>query len=95
MAIGVRRVGGISAVVATGEIDHGNADTLRRALHTAPRQGGLVTLDASGVTFCDSSALRVLIDAAVRGGLRLHAPSSAVRRLLELTGTIGLFEIPD
>jgi len=87
-------------IVLTGEVDP----------HTAPRVEGEVragllspivetlTIDLRGVSFMDSSGLRVLISAhrsmRERGGkLVLRAPSPTVSRLLEITQLAGEIEI--
>jgi len=83
-------------VVASGEIDMDTAPCLRRALtaalRTRPRR---VDLDLSRVSFCDCTALGVLLWAhgyAPRQGteLRIGPLSPPVARVLELTGTSGL-----
>lgn len=79
-----------------GELDAYTGPALSQALAAA----GDVTLDLSGVTFVDSSALRILVLAhqqrAEHGArLRLQAPSDAVRRLLDVSGLDRLFAIPD
>jgi anti-sigma B factor antagonist len=66
------------------------ADALRAALQDEHQT---LTLDLSGVTFCDSSGLRALLSAPGRRPVRLRGLSPALRRLLELTGTTERFEI--
>lgn len=80
----------------TGEIDLATCGRLRDAIepHLGPRQR--VVLDLSGVTFMDSSCLRVLEDArtvltADGGSLVLRNPSGAARRLLSLSQLTRLF----
>jgi anti-sigma B factor antagonist len=91
--------GATSVLILRGELDLAAAASIRSLVDAAGR-GGLV-LDVGGVTFVDSSALRELMHArlalAERGGpLVLAAVPRIVRRLLEITGTIELFEIaPD
>lgn len=54
-----------------------------------------VAFELDGVTFLDASGLGVLLDVRRRVGdagvVQLVAPSAPVRRLLELTGSEGLF----
>ncbi|MEV6955737.1 STAS domain-containing protein [Streptomyces sp. NPDC051183] len=76
-----------------GEIDMADADGLCKDLTTAleSSRSGL-DVDLSGVTFCDSSGLHVLLDLnglALKAGksLVLTALSRPVARLLDLTGT--------
>jgi anti-anti-sigma factor len=70
-----------------GELDLNGASEFRDALEGAARRGAL-TIDASRLTFMDSSGLRVLVDVAgTRNGdppLLLHRPTRAIRRLLEI-----------
>jgi anti-sigma B factor antagonist len=62
---------------------------------------GLVVLDLAGVSFCDSSGLRVLIEMRrraddARTGFRLAAPTPEVDRLLDLSGIHDYFDLyPD
>jgi len=49
-------------------------------------------IDLSGVTFFDSSALRAFLNARhQKRDLRMVQPSEAVRKVLEITGTIDYF----
>ena len=54
------------------------------------RLDGLATeIDLSGVTFFDSSALRTfLVARRANANLRIINPSRAVRKVLEITGTL-------
>jgi anti-anti-sigma factor len=79
----------IAVIVLRGEIDMTGLDDLQGAVepHLAP--GQTVVLDLSGVTFADSTLLKVLTDARgraddVRGALLVRNPSDQVRRLLSL-----------
>lgn len=62
---------------------------------------GTVVLDLAGVGFCDSSGLRVLMEAERRptangGTLRPAGPTAPVRRLLSLSKADAVLEIfPD
>jgi anti-anti-sigma factor len=80
----------------TGEIDIATCSRLRDAIepHLGPRQR--VVLDLSGVTFMDTSSLRVLEHARTRltadgGSLVLRNPSSAAHRLLSMAQVASLF----
>lgn len=83
-----------------GRLDAQNAAELRSALarHAADTSGDL-TLDLSGVSFMDSSALAALVGALKdrrREGraLRLIAASAPVRELLSLTMLDRAFALP-
>lgn len=78
-------------VAAAGELDLAVADGLGAELEPLITPGAVVVLDGSGLTFMDSSGLRVLINASNRAEaagatFRLVAPQAAVRRVLELAG---------
>jgi anti-anti-sigma factor len=75
-------------VEAVGEIDLATADALERAIAELVSLGAPeVVVDASGVSFIDSSGLAVLVRAA-RGErpFRLRRPSPAVAELLVMAG---------
>ena len=82
------------SVVVRGEIDMQTAPSSKRVLDDVVAKGALlVTLDLEGVDFLDSSGLRVILGAsnklsAHEGQLLLEGASSAVERVLELTGVI-------
>ncbi|MER6115877.1 STAS domain-containing protein [Streptomyces sp. NPDC001743] len=84
---------GTWVIVAADEYDLGSITPLRQALHTAVRQYPKVVLDASAITFADSTFLNLLILAHRTGKLRLVAPSPQVRRLCEITGVDSVLEI--
>jgi anti-sigma B factor antagonist len=72
-----------------GEIDAHTAPQLAAAMDELPM--GDVTLDVAGVSFMDSSGLRVLIDATSRardggGDLIVAHPTTAIARLVEISG---------
>jgi stage II sporulation protein AA (anti-sigma F factor antagonist) len=82
------------AVVVRGEIDMKSATKLERVLDDVIAKGArLVTLDLEQVDFLDSSGLRVILGASntlseQEGELVLEGTSSAVERVLEITGVI-------
>ena len=82
------------SVVVRGEIDMETAPQLERVLDEVVAKGALlVTLDLEGVDFLDSSGLRVILGAsnklnAQEGQLLIEGASSAVQRVLEITGII-------
>jgi anti-sigma B factor antagonist len=81
-----------TVVSVAGELDVATAPELARALASVD---GEVTVDLSGATFADPSALRVLL-AAAGGGRRLRVlrrGGGPVARLLALTGTEQLLHV--
>lgn len=89
---------GQSVLLVSGEIDLQVADELRDAGLTAAARGEAI--DLSQVTFIDSSGLAALI--AINNEvqdlgrqLTLAAPSTPVRRILEVTGLNDVFTIVD
>jgi anti-sigma B factor antagonist len=79
-------------VAPSGEIDAYTAPKLGRRLLTLVDQGKTgVVVDLSGVTFLDSTALGVLLNAvrqlsSRRGQLILVCPSERVQRPFQITG---------
>jgi len=85
------------ALLLAGEIDSFTAPVLAERL---AESGAVTVVDLSGVTFLDSSGLRVLVEAhRVRaetgGSLRLRAPSTNVQHLLEISGLLDHFDVVD
>ena len=79
-------------IVLTGEIDAHTAATVRDTLLPPPCSGDL-RVDVSGVSFIDSSGLRVLLEVhhALVHDLRrlvLIAPSRPLARLIEVAGLV-------
>ncbi|MFN8017956.1 MAG: STAS domain-containing protein [Acidimicrobiales bacterium] len=87
--------GDVPRVVATGELDAASSRHLEEVLRTTVGDGSGVALDLSGVSFIDSSGLRV-ITAMVRdaeaGGASFDVvgASDPVRRIFEITGLAEL-----
>jgi anti-sigma B factor antagonist len=82
------------ALVLAGEIDTYTAPELAERLDDQ----GVAVLDLTGVTFIDSSGLRVLVEAhqarvAAGSTLTLRSPSAAVQRLLEISGLLGHLDV--
>lgn len=73
----------------SGEVDAHTAPMLATAMTDLP--SGVVRLDMSGISFMDSSGLRVLMEVTTRardggGDLVVAHPSPAVARLVEISG---------
>ncbi|WP_407560524.1 STAS domain-containing protein [Streptomyces sp. 184] len=85
-----------TVISLAGEIDLESVPLLREAFAQCTREGvRTVDVDLIAVTFCDFSGLRAFLEmsrrAAKAGGtLRLHHPSTALARILDLTGTASL-----
>jgi anti-sigma B factor antagonist len=78
-------------LVLAGEIDAHTAPELARHLDPLPGDRSDVVLDVAGIEFIDSSGLRVLVEANQRAAaaerrLVIRKPSTAVTRLLEISG---------
>ena len=83
------------ALVLVGEIDTYTAPQLSERLAGEPP---VEVLDLAGVSFIDSSGLRVLVEGhqtrLERGSrLVLRSPSAAVQRLLEISGLVGHLDV--
>ena len=81
-----------------GEIDAHTAPLLADAMAGLP--ASVVTVDVSGVSFMDSSGLRVLMDATTRardggGDLIVAHPTAAIVRLVEISGLGGRLRLED
>ncbi|GAA3730610.1 anti-sigma B factor antagonist [Spinactinospora alkalitolerans] len=88
------------AIVAVrGEIDLYTAPHLHSELVDALDDGASrLLVDMSGVEFCDSTGMNVLLSAMKRsrekeGDLELVAPRPAVMKILQITGLDGVFTI--
>jgi anti-sigma B factor antagonist len=88
-------------VRATGELDLAAADGLWRVIEPLLGPGALAVFDGSGLTFLDSSGLRVLLQAHKRAeaegaSFRIVAPQQAVQRVLSLAGATDYLQLrPD
>lgn len=100
LEIRTERKGEASVVRLIGELDLAVSDRVPQDLNDELLRT-FVVLDLSALEFCDSSGLRVLLDARRRaellgGDLRLADLSMAVARVLELAEATGRFRIyPD
>ena len=84
-------------VVADGELDAASAATLADVLEDLPADVGAIVLDLSGVSFIDSSGLRVIAaqrqrSEAAGSSFTVSAASDAVRRIFEMTGLTSLLD---
>ena len=88
-------------LAVTGEVDAATVPALEEAATAllAADEATALALDFSGVTFCDSAGLRVLLKlrdaASVNGGsVRIRGASGLVARVFEVTGLGPLFDLP-
>jgi anti-anti-sigma factor len=99
LRVDVSHVGEVTWVTVEGEIDANSAMTLRAPLD----QLGMdrrVLVDMSGVRFMDSSGVNLLLTYWMQmnecdGSFHICRPSSAVQRLLEVTGLSQLLLEPE
>ena len=82
----------------SGDLDAANAPRLRAVLGERLDEGRDAAVDLSGLGFVDSSGLGVLVGAlkrfeAAERRFTLRAPTSSMRRVLDLTGLSGAFTI--
>lgn len=77
---------GAWVVGARGAYDMNSITPLADALDTAAKEHPKVVLDASGITFADSTLLNLLILTRQATDFRVAAPQQQLTRLLELTG---------
>jgi anti-sigma B factor antagonist len=97
---GVERRDGAVIVSLAGELDLYNAEQVRGALLDAcAGEPQVLVVDLGEVTFIDSTALGVLIEArsrlADRKGFRLAAPGLETRRALDVSGLDKHFLVHD
>ncbi|MFB7595261.1 STAS domain-containing protein [Streptomyces sp. NPDC056160] len=83
---------GAWVVVAHGAYDRHSITPLETALAVAAGKYPRVVLDASSVTFADSSLLNLILLTHRSVPLRVAAPPPQLRRLLEITGADTVLE---
>ncbi|MFI8891767.1 STAS domain-containing protein [Streptomyces paradoxus] len=86
---------GAWVVVARGAYDMDSIAPLAEALDAAVGTYPKVILDASGITFADSTLLNLLILTHQAGTLRIVAPSLPLQRICEITGVDSILETRD
>lgn len=91
--------GSSTVFTPSGELDHHTAELLAEPI-TAAVDGGAVRLvvDCSGLEFCDSTGLNVLLGARLRveargGAVHLAAMRPTVARVFEITGADAVFTV--
>jgi anti-sigma B factor antagonist len=74
---------GPETLALSGDLDFASFDQLSDALDGVP---GAVTLDLSGLTFMDSTGLRLILKRLREGPVTLVGTSPHIRRMIELCG---------
>jgi anti-sigma B factor antagonist len=101
LKVSTRSHAGHAILSVVGEIDLYTAPRLQaeftRLLETGPER---VVIDMSGVEFCDSTGMNVLLSALKRmrergGVLEVASPRPAVRKILQVTGLDSVFTVHD
>ena len=89
-------------VTISGEIDLYTAPRLHSELAAVLADGmpARVVIDMSGVEFCDSTGMNVLLSCLRRvrergGELEIASPKPAVRKILQVTGLDSVFTLVD
>ena len=101
LTVDVRRVGAGAVVAPGGELDHHSAGRLRESLGSCIADGcNRIVVDCSGLEFCDSTGLNVLLATrleleAVGGEMHLAEMQPTVARVLEITGAAAVFVLHD
>jgi anti-sigma B factor antagonist len=97
-----RAEGNRTVLTLSGEIDLYTAPRLQAELAAAlaGHEPAWIVVDMSGVEFCDSTGMNVLLaarqHARERGGdLALAAPRAPVRKILQVTGLESVFTVQE
>jgi anti-anti-sigma factor len=81
-----RRMRDPYGVRLAGEVDLSNREALRAVIDHLFEDEPAATVDVAGLTFADTAAARILVDAAANGPLRLVGCSPPLRKLLDFHG---------
>ncbi|WP_406058860.1 STAS domain-containing protein [Streptomyces sp. NBC_01077] len=99
LRVEVRTVDASELLAPVGELDHYTAELLRSPLDEALDAGrSRLVVDCSGLEFCDSTGLNVLLGARLRadaagGGVHLVGMRPAVARVFHITGAEAVFTV--
>ncbi|MFF0479268.1 STAS domain-containing protein [Streptomyces sp. NPDC004284] len=99
LRVEVRDVAGSVLLTPVGELDHHTAELLRTPLDAAlDADRARLVVDCSGLEFCDSTGLNVLLGARLRaqaagGGVHLVGMRPAVARVFHITGADAVFTL--
>ena len=95
------RAGGVHTVALTGELDLATAGDVDRVLEQVEATNAeSIVLDLSGLTFMDSTGVRLVVNAHARSRadanrLTLRRGQAAVQRVMELSGVDVLLPFDD
>ncbi|WP_405854027.1 STAS domain-containing protein [Streptomyces sp. NBC_00090] len=102
LRVEARTVGAAGELLTpVGELDHHTAELLRDPLDAALDAGrSRLVVDCTGLDFCDSTGLNVLLGARLRadaagGGVHLVGMRPAVARVFQITGAEAVFTLHD
>jgi anti-sigma B factor antagonist len=96
--LGTREYGGHVVVALRGELDIADAASVMAVLAAAAAGNPRIIVDLAALEFIDSSGVAALVRGRnlarqAGGDLLLAAPRGPVRRILALTGLIGVFSV--
>jgi anti-anti-sigma factor len=101
LKISSERDSDVYAISVSGELDLATAGSLQRELERVEASDApSIILDLSGLTFMDSTGVRLLLNAHARSRadsdrLTMLRGSPAVQRVLQLTGVVDLLPFTD
>jgi anti-sigma B factor antagonist len=101
LRISSERDGDVYAIRLSGELDLATADGVQRELERVEASDARsIVLDLSGLTFMDSTGVRLMLSARARSRadsdrLTMLRGSAAVQRVLDLTGVADLLPFTD
>lgn len=101
LRVDVSESAGSGRIALSGEFDIASADDATRALRALLDRGlDLVVVDLSGLVFMDSTGVRFLVEGRetarnVGVALSLVPGGDPVRRVLQVSGVMALFEAAD
>ncbi|MEV6759267.1 STAS domain-containing protein [Streptomyces sp. NPDC051105] len=84
---------GAWVIVANGAYDLGSISPLAEALEIAAKKHPRVVVDASGLSFADSTLLNLLLRIRQLTELRVAAPARQLLRILEMTGADTVLDV--
>jgi anti-anti-sigma factor len=101
LSIESSRDGEVQIISLAGELDLANAELVERELlRVEATDVRRIVLDLAGLTFLDSSGIRMLIAAAGRaaadgGRMTIRRPSERVQRVLRIAGVLDRLPVAD